>query len=445
MASVLLQRLGGGDRYLVKVSVVYGHPEVRVAGGSYSHVVNLATSIAQVLKEKGVDYEVDLVFAGRVFVEKPKFDSSLNIKVIEADMYNPLYYNLKNLNATIQRLTRGLFSYFPPLVLSRDGVRRLREALKLSSLIISRPPATTSLSLAYWLALRLSSPRDAILVDENFNENLWGLIELGVDAFPSKIKAIAAQASQVWLTRILSCLLHDFVFTISEGGAEVILEEVPWPLKKLCKGKMIALYPPLYSKTKYPSSKEGGPFTFCTSGSFYPHQGWKELAKLIYAMNEAFDMHDKIKFKIFGAPINLYRFFKNLVGAFSNVEFDYITVKEELYKAYARECDAFLALYDPFRAYKFYGAPAKLADYVLFNKPIIIWNNEEYLKTLEALTKKCDCAIVVNNFEELLEVALKLVKAGPGECECELRERTRSEEAIEEIIESVLSRRRKLG
>ena len=424
---------------MVEVSVVYGHLNIKVAGGAVAHLIGLTSELINILRRKRIDYEVNVVFAGRVSVKEviqslKSLDE--NVEVVEANMYRRLYREVGALQ----------YFFFPMLGIRKEGFKRFREALRKSDIIISRSPHFSSVALAYWTALILSKPRDAILIEEHFGNPYWSSVELDATSVARKIKANVLSLPSSITTDVFACLFADKVFVISEGGGRVLTKEVPFFLRERCRKKIVALYPPVHKVTRLPSgrrSKEG--VTICTSGSFYPHQGYKDLVKLVYVLNELFDGERKVKFKLMGAPIQAADIIKPLLQGYSNVEFGYIKDKKKLYETYATECDAFLALYDPFRVLEFYGAPAKLADFVLFKKPIIMWDTYEYNKTIEVLTERCDCVRRVKSFEELLEEVLKLMKEEPRECECVVKERSRSSEVLEEIIDEVLSRKSTRG
>jgi len=408
---------------------VYGHPSIRVAGGAVAHLIGLTSEIAEILKEKGVEYQINVIFAGKVRVEgllETVESVAENVKAYEIDMY--------------RKINTLLYSLFPVLAVKGDGFSRLKEALRGSDLIISRGPHYLSIALGYWTALLLAKPKEALLIEEYFGNPYWSYVELDVAPVAEKLKAGLTSLPSVLTSLTFTCLFADKVFVISEGGARVLLKEAPAPLRKACAKKVVPLYPPLH-KARVEAPKKEGPFTFCTSGSFYPHQGYKELIKLVHVINELFGGEERVRFLLMGAPIQAASIIKPLLEGYTNVEFGYIKNK---YEVYASECDAFLALYDPFRVFEFYGAPAKLADFVLFNKPIIVWKEEEYLKTIEYLTERCDCLRVVGSFEELVEEAVKLVRK-PVRCECVPRSKSRSREVLEELIDEALSRRPRGG
>lgn len=419
---------------MVKVSVVYGHLNIRVAGGAVAHLIGLTSELVNILRKKGVDYKVNVVFAGRVSVrEVIRSLESLdeNVEVVEANMYRRV------------RILQYLF--FPMLGIRKEGFERFRRALKGSDIIISRSPHFLSVALAYWTALMLSKPREAILIEEHFGNPYWGFVELDVTSVARKVKANIMSLPSTISTDVFTCLFADKVFVISEGGGRVLMKEAPFFLGRRCRKKIVPIYPPVHKAEKLPPKEAKDKITICTSGSFYPHQGYKDLVKLVHVVNELFEGEQKVKFKLMGASIQAADVIKPLLQGYSNVEFGYIKDKRKLYETYARECDVFLALYDPFRVLDFFGAPAKLADFVVFRRPIIMWDTYEYNKTVEMLTEKCECVRRVKSFEELLKEVLKLMKEGPQECECVVKERSRSSEVLEQIIDEVLSKRPKRG
>ena len=398
---------------------------VRSAGGAVSHLVALTSELIRILEKKNINFRINVIFAGKVgnknLIQNVK-RLDARVDVFEANIYKQVKFP----NSVL----------FPALAIKKDGLKRFRELLKDSNIVISRAPYGRGVAIAYWLALLLAKPKDAMLVEEYFGNPYWNLIELDVMPLAQKLKASLVSLFDVSLSLALVCLFADKVFVISDSEIRAIEKETFPLFKNFCVKKMVSLYPPIH-QAELRAPKKKGPFTFCTSGSFYPHQGYKDLAKLIYTMNELLGLEDKVKFKIMGPPIQASRLVKPLLEGFTNVEFGYETDRRRLYEVYASECDAFLALYDPFKVYPFYGAPAKLADFVLFNKPIIVWKEKEYLRTIEYLTEKCDCLRVVSSFEELVEEAVRVIGEREG-CECKVKDRSRSAAILEEVVNEAL-------
>ncbi len=354
--------------------------------------------------------ELNVIFFGKVMDELKVSLRSIGVEPVEARVYKTFPKPLRPFVA----------NFFPALALRKEGIKKAKEALKGSKLVIARIPR--SWAIASWLALKLVVPKDALLAVEYFGSPEWVLVELDLKPSYAKVLEYMLNFPNFLAYDMLPCLMANKILNISETERRMIR----------CKDKALALYPPL-QKVAIPKRENEGKLVICTSGTYYPHQGFKLLVELIYTVNELFEGENKFEFKLFGAKANAFKIVKALLSGYENVKFEYYKDRVSLYEAYSA-CDAFLALHEDFKVYPFFGAPAKLADFVLFKKPIIMWENEEYEETVKALTESCECVRTVRTFKELVEEILNLKR---GSCECVLRDVVKVEEVLKLLVAEV--------
>ncbi len=215
----------------------------------------------------------------------------------------------------------------------------------------------------------------------------------------------------------LPCLLFDELYCVSETDKELLIKDTL--LCKLFKEKVKATYTPPKSYEPKERGKEG---VVCFSGTFMGHHGADEL---LLFLKEVKRRNLKIKLRLYAPDANLFHLFKYAAekyGLSDLYERVYIRDWKEYMEDMDKNCSILLVPYsDLVKIDPFFGAPSKLSEFILLKRPIILWSEEEYVRSLRALAKT-NCAFIVKDYREAVDVVEKILKEGIGECQIELKE-----------------------
>ncbi len=215
----------------------------------------------------------------------------------------------------------------------------------------------------------------------------------------------------------LPCLLFDELYCVSETDKELLIKDTL--LCKLFRGKVKATYTPPKSYEPKEKGKEG---VVCFSGTFMGQHGVDEL---LLFLKEAKRRGLKIKLRLYAPEVSLFQLFKEAAEKYglSNLyERVYIKDWKKYMEDMDKNCSVFLVPYsDLAKIDPFFGAPSKLSEFILLKRPIVLWGEEEYVRSLRALAET-DCAFIVKNYKEAVDVVERILKEGISECHTELKE-----------------------
>ncbi len=380
-------------RRVYDVGVIFGATEVRVAGGATSHMLGVIDS----LKAIG---------AKRILVIFTTSEDKIIKDVVESVKKKGA--DVKFINISTKLFTFRIF----------EEIRELSEAMALAERFLLRYTIPSAFRAAFTIKIYFAKVASCSYIIFEMRRMCVSSRNFAIVPLISKITIAIRNCFPVIAEAHLPCLLFDEIFVESETSKEIVLKDSLFC--KLFKNKVKGAYAP--PKSYEPKGKERGEtFTVCFSGTFMGHHGADELVLLLKKIKEK---GLPVKLRIYAPEINLYKLFEEAtkrLGLEEYYERVYIKDWNEYMKDMDENCDAFVVPYsDLVKIDPFFGTPSKLTEFILLKRPIIIWNEKEYVRTLEA-TAKTDCAIFVKDHEEAVEAIEKLLK-DKKECNVEMKE-----------------------
>ncbi len=375
------------------VGIIFGATEVRVAGGATSHMLGVIDSLRA-------------VGAKRILVIFTTSENEVIKDVVES---------IKNKGVDVRfiKITTKLFT---PKAFSE--IKELGETMALAERFLLRYTVPSTLKAIFTIKIYFAKVAACSYIIYEMRNMCISSRNFAIVPLIAKIMIAIRNCSMIVAEAHLPCLLFDEIFVESETSKEIAMKVSL--LCKLFKDKIKGAYAP--PKSYEPKGKEKGEtFTICFSGTFMGHHGADELVLLLKRIKEK---GLPVKLRIYAPEINLYKLFKEAakkLGLEDYYERVYIKNWKEYMNDMDKNCDAFVVPYSSLvKIDPFFGTPSKLTEFILLKRPIIIWKEEEYVRTLESIAKT-DCAIFVKDYEEAAKAIEKLLKE-KKECKVKMKE-----------------------